>query len=268
MSPSPDLPGVVNYTTYYYVVQAVDTGGTSPFSNEANAFSVGNPTVPTNVRAVGFGTEVALTWDVQPSADSYNVLRSGTSGGPYTLIASGLAGNSPYYEDTGLTTGSPYYYVVQSVNGFGTSANSTEASATPQALPPPTGQIAVQDGSLTAMTNGTGLTISTPFTVTPGANALLVLVYDRNGMAGDTSPSTLTWRDQTLLKMVSEFDGRESSYCALYYLADPTPSTSTITMTDTSGAAAGSVSMAMQVLYLERRGQQQRLLPSSRRIRE
>jgi fibronectin type 3 domain-containing protein len=249
-SPSYIDTSVTTYVPYYYVIQATNSVGTSSPSPEVSAFALGAPRVPTGLSAVGYDTSAALTWNVESSADSYNVLRSTTSGGPYDLITSGVAGNAPYYTDSGLTTGTTYYYVVQSVNGLGTSADSSEASATPQPMPPPSGEISVQDGSLTAMTNGTGLNLSMPFTVTPGANALIVLVYDRNGLNSDTSPSSLTWRDQTLLKMVSEFDARDTSFTAVYYLPDPTPGSSTITMTDTSGASANSVSMAMQVYTL------------------
>ncbi len=66
------------------------------------------------------------------------MLRSTTSGSGYTLIASGVT--TAYYTDSGLTTGTTYYYVVNSQNGFGTSANSVEASATPQPVPPRRGK--------------------------------------------------------------------------------------------------------------------------------
>ncbi len=55
--------GVVNYTPYYYVVQAANANGTSPFSTEATAFAVGSPTIPTGLVAVGFDTQAALTWE-------------------------------------------------------------------------------------------------------------------------------------------------------------------------------------------------------------
>ena len=60
-------------------------------------------------------------------ATSYNVGRSTTSGGPYTTVAS-PTGSAP---DTGVTNGTTYYYVVAAVNTAGTSANSSQVSATP-----------------------------------------------------------------------------------------------------------------------------------------
>src|SRR4029077_8629209 len=73
-----------------------------------------------------------LTWNAASGAVSYNVKRSTTSGGTYTTISTAGAVTTTSYPDTGLTNGTTYYYVVSAVNGAGESANSTEASATPQ----------------------------------------------------------------------------------------------------------------------------------------
>jgi fibronectin type 3 domain-containing protein len=235
---------VTAYTTYYYVVQAANAGGASDYSPQASASAVGTPTVPTGLAAVGYGTNVSLAWYVDVTADSYNVFRSTTSGSGYAQIGTVSPGNSPYYTDTGLTTGHTYYYVVQAVNILGTSGNSAEASATPQPLPAPTGQIAVQDGSLTRISNGV-TSVTMPVTVSPGANVLVVSLWDKNGQASDLSPSSLTWRDQTLVKMIGTYSTREQAVCGLYYLPDPTPGTGVITAADSLATV-----MAMQVYTL------------------
>jgi cellulose 1,4-beta-cellobiosidase len=54
------------------------------------------------------------------------VQRSTTSGGPYSTVGS-PATNS--YSDTGLAAATTYYYVVEAVNGSGTSASSAQVSA-------------------------------------------------------------------------------------------------------------------------------------------
>jgi hypothetical protein len=86
---------------------------------------------PSGLEAVAGSGQVALNWEIAVEATSYNVKRSLTNGGPYTTVASpaGLA-----YTDTGLTNGTAYYYVVSALRPAGQSANSSQVSATPQAL--------------------------------------------------------------------------------------------------------------------------------------
>ncbi|MFC5470377.1 cellulose binding domain-containing protein, partial [Cohnella suwonensis] len=74
--------------------------------------------------------QVALSWTASAGATSYTVKRATTSGGPYTNVATGIATTT--YADTGLTNGTTYYYVVSATNAAGESANSSQASATPQ----------------------------------------------------------------------------------------------------------------------------------------
>ena len=85
------------------------------------------PATPTNLVASGGNGQVGSAGGIS-GATSYNVGRSTTSGGPYTTVAS-PTGTS--YTDTGVTNGTTYYYVVAAVNTAGTSANSSQVSATP-----------------------------------------------------------------------------------------------------------------------------------------
>ena len=81
---------------------------------------------PSGLTAKASGNTVVLSWGSAAGAASYNVKRSGTSGGPYALIASIAATN---YSDAGLANGT-YYYVVSSISANGESANSIEVSGT------------------------------------------------------------------------------------------------------------------------------------------
>ncbi|RRS34687.1 MAG: hypothetical protein OI74_04590 [Gammaproteobacteria bacterium (ex Lamellibrachia satsuma)] len=85
-----------------------------------------------NVTARAKPTEVFVMWTPVTGADSYNVYRSTTSGGPYAQIANGYVCDYCSYWDQGLTNGMTYYYVVTSVIGGAESLHSNEASATPQ----------------------------------------------------------------------------------------------------------------------------------------
>ncbi len=82
---------------------------------------------PSGITAKPGKAEVALSWNASAGASSYNVKRSGTSGGPYALIVST---GSTSYTDDGLANGT-YYYVVSCVGSNGESTNSVEVSGTP-----------------------------------------------------------------------------------------------------------------------------------------
>ena len=90
------------------------------------------PPTPTGLTATAGNTQVALSWTASSGASTYNVYRGTTAGGESaTPVVAGVSTTS--YTDTGLTDGTKYYYVVAAVNTYGTSAKSSEASATPAA---------------------------------------------------------------------------------------------------------------------------------------
>jgi len=92
----------------------------------ATATAAATVLAPSGLTAKSNKNSVALNWSAAAGAGSYNVKRSGTSGGPYALIAS-IAATS--YADEGLATGT-YYYVVTSMSASGESTNSIEVSGT------------------------------------------------------------------------------------------------------------------------------------------
>lgn len=130
-----DNTGLAASTTYYYVVEAVDSYGSSGPSNQASATTSASgsaPAAPTNLSASPVSSsEIDLSWTGSLNATSYDVFRSTTSGftpGAGNEIASGVATTT--YDNTGLGASSTYYYVVEAVNSYGTSGPSNQASAT------------------------------------------------------------------------------------------------------------------------------------------
>ena len=131
----------VDDCTFWYANEYLQANGTFNWSTEIAWFhfsSCGAPTAPpapTGLAATPGNAQVSLSWNASTGAASYNLLRSGVSGGPYSQIATGLATTS--FTNTGLTNGQTYYYVVQAQNSAGTSPYSSQASATPRAPVPP-----------------------------------------------------------------------------------------------------------------------------------
>jgi cellulose 1,4-beta-cellobiosidase len=82
---------------------------------------------PSGLTAKSGSGEVALNWGAVAGVTTYNVKRSGTSGGPYARIASTSATS---YADEGLAGGTTFYYVVSSTASSTESGNSVEVSAT------------------------------------------------------------------------------------------------------------------------------------------
>jgi hypothetical protein len=123
-------------TTQAFAIIAVNYGFPRINAIQVQDTSVA-PSTPTGLTAAPGNAQVSLSWNASGGATSYNLKRSTTSGGPYTTIASPTTTS---YTDTGVNNGTTYYYVVSAVNSFGQSANSSQVSATPSAIPqPPTG---------------------------------------------------------------------------------------------------------------------------------
>ena len=127
--------GLNNDTAYYYVVTAENQYGESSESVEVSATpSLTNPPLPpTHVATLALDKKVIIRWTAVEAEDantSHNIYWSTSSGvtkGNGTKIANAV---SPYTHD-GLTNGTIYYCVVTTVNQYGESIESEEASATP-----------------------------------------------------------------------------------------------------------------------------------------
>ena len=139
--------GLVNNTTYYYVVRARDTGGNeSALSSEVAGTPVNlPPSAPTRLTAETRNRPVILQWNANPVRDinSYYVYFSDTPGGPYEEIDND---DTLSWLVTNLTNGLTYYFVIAAQDTAGLiGPYSAEVSATPVAglaPQPPTGLVA------------------------------------------------------------------------------------------------------------------------------
>jgi fibronectin type 3 domain-containing protein len=105
--------------------------------------ALATPSAPTNLTATARNAQVVLRWNGD-GVSSYNIKRYTVSGGPYASIGTSSTSN---YIDSGVTNGTPYYYVVTATNNAGTSGNSNQATATPNAAVLPAPSVAVQSVS-------------------------------------------------------------------------------------------------------------------------
>jgi len=107
-----------------------DTGNIQDGVLFVNTTTPSAPPTPTGMNAVAINeSQIQLDWTPSVSADSYNVKRASSIGGPYILIASGITDSS--FIDSGLAAGTTYYYVVSAINSIGESAeNSPVAGST------------------------------------------------------------------------------------------------------------------------------------------
>lgn len=143
---------VVNGTTYYYAVLAVNRAGTSALSATRSARPVpGKPAAPTLLTAQAADNLVGLSWQPSAGAATYSIFRSETAG-----VATGgqswrFGLESTAYNDATALNGTQYFYAVTANNLGGASAASNEVSAKP--MPPlpgtPTVQAAAGIGQVT-----------------------------------------------------------------------------------------------------------------------
>ncbi|MCB1055456.1 MAG: endonuclease [Acidobacteria bacterium] len=134
--------GLVNGTTYYYVVTAVDTSSNESVASSQVAVTPDGglpdttpPAAPTGLAATAGDGQIGLSWNANGESDlaGYDLYRATAAGGPYARVNGALIGASGY-TDTGLTNGTTYYYVVTAVDtSSNESADSAVASATPAA---------------------------------------------------------------------------------------------------------------------------------------
>jgi fibronectin type III domain protein len=108
----------------------------------------GPPGAPTGLSATPGDANVSLSWsaptfDGGSAVTAYKLYR-GTSPNPTSVVAT-LPSTPTSYVDTGLTNGTTYYYKVSAVNANGEGSPSGQASATPNALVPPSDPLPTLD---------------------------------------------------------------------------------------------------------------------------
>ncbi len=145
------------------------TGSSGARVYEWNVFATPSTApLPTTINWIQSGDQIVkLDW-AATGAESYNVKRATSPGGPYTLLANV---KDTTYSDKTVTNGTTYYYVISTVNRAGESANSPEKGIKPDATK-------YTGGLLDWLTLQVGKSISSPTSTTRNLT--------------DNNPTTLT----------------------------------------------------------------------------
>ena len=220
---------------------AQNTGGTSTVTSSQTTV----PVAPTGLAATAGNAEVTLSWTASSGAASYHVKRATTSGGPYTQLA---APTTTGYTDSSAANGTDYFYVVSAVDSAGESADSAQASATPEApsvtLTAPT--------NLRAITGNAQVTLS--WTASTGATSYHVKRATTSGgpytqVAAPTSTSytdTAVTNGMTYYYVVSAVDSSgesaDSSQVSAALAASATAPTAPTGLSATAGNAQVALS--------------------------
>ena len=230
-------PGLASGSAEFTIVPVPD-----PRSGAASSCTT-VPSAPTGLTATASSSSVInLTWSaVTPPTNCtisfFNIYRSTTSGfTPSTtnLDASGVTTAS--YSDTGLAGSTTYYYVVEAVDGDGTSGASSQGTSTTPVTPVCTTVPSAPTGVTATATSSTAISLSWTAVTPPGnctissysvyggttANPTTLLA---GGLTGTTYSNTGLADSTTYYYVVKAVDGDGTSAASTQTTAT-TPATS------------------------------------------
>ena len=152
--------GLAPNTTWYYRVSAINSVGTGPASNVANATTEAatTPMSPTGLIATALGeSQLNLSWTAPlntggTAITGYQIEVSLDTGTIWSMLVANTGSAATTYAHTDLTPSTAYHYRVYAINSVGTGSVSNVASATTKAPPAtaptaPSGLIATVSGS-------------------------------------------------------------------------------------------------------------------------
>ena len=120
---------LINDTTYYYIVTGVNKYGEGNASQEVSATPTRGNVLPppTGLTATAGNYQATISWNAVGGATSYNLYWS-TSSDISSRNGTKIEAVTSPYTHSGLDENTTYYYVVTSVNGYGESDDSAQAT--------------------------------------------------------------------------------------------------------------------------------------------
>ena len=189
------------------------------------------PTAPQGVAAAAHDQSVTLTWTPSTSdggspVTGYDVYEGTTPGGESTtpVNATPISPTTTSYTVGTLNNGTKYYFTVKAVNGVGTSAASTEASATPATVPG-------MPGTPTGVAANKSVVVSWTAPATDGGSPVTSYTVTSSPTA-----KTCTWTATTTT-------GKPLS-CTVPGLTNTEPYTFTVVATNSQGPGTASTASA------------------------
>ncbi|GAA3413312.1 fibronectin type III domain-containing protein [Paenibacillus hodogayensis] len=126
-----DVTGLTDRTRYYFVVRAMNPGGMSGNSNEANASALTVPGAPTDVTATAGNGQATVSFNPPVNNGGSALTRFVVTSAPGGITASGVETSILV---TGLSNGTAYTFTVRAENEFGIGpASQASAPVTPKA---------------------------------------------------------------------------------------------------------------------------------------
>ena len=160
--------GLTAGSTRHYRVSAINSAGTGPASNTANATtgaaSAAVPGAPRVLTATANGqTRIDLSWNAPTTNGGANItgyrIEVSTNGSSWSDLVANTGSATTTYSHTGLTAGSTRHYRVSAINSAGTGPASNTANATtdPTVAAQSDTSACASDGAVADAANNPGL---------------------------------------------------------------------------------------------------------------
>ena len=247
-----ELSGLTSNTTYYWHVNATNSGGTSAYSTAWRFTTVAGlqpPTAPVLAApangATGVATNPTLTWNASTGASSYRVQVS-TTGEFGTIVVDQDHLTTTSYALSGLTGNMTYYWRVYAENSAGSSPYSTVWNFTTGAPPPPPAAPVLS----TPSNGATGIAVNATLTwnASTGATSYRVQVSTDSGFAATVRDSsnivTSSYVASGLAATTTYYwhvsatnSGGTSAYSTIWKFTTGTPPSAPVLATPANGAA-------------------------------